>query len=102
MSFQKPATPRSRNSLCHLPHHWRTRALVKSGNTLGPGHTSPTNTVPSGFFTSIPCSFASRHTTLPSSFFTPGSMIVTILNPILRNVVRNRRGLGNVLGFHVH
>src|ERR1043166_8426372 len=101
MSFQMPATPASSRFLCQGPHQLRTRRLVKSGNTHSPGHTFPVNQEPSGFFTNIPFAFPSRHTMYSSSFFTPGSMMVTNLKPILRSVFAISRGFEKVFGFHV-
>lgn len=41
ISFQIPSTPLEMKSLTRLAHHERAFDCVKSGNTQGPGHTSP-------------------------------------------------------------
>lgn len=41
MSFHIPSTPFKLKSLTRLAHHERAFDCVKSGNTQGPGHTSP-------------------------------------------------------------
>lgn len=41
MSFHIPSTPLEMKSLTRLAHHDRAFDRVKSGNTQGPGHTSP-------------------------------------------------------------
>src|ERR1700730_5439874 len=51
ISFQKPATPMPTKYLYCSPHQSLAFVSVKSGNTLGPGHTGPTKTLPSGFLT---------------------------------------------------
>lgn len=43
ISFHMPSTPLETNSLTKCAHHNRVFSCVKSGNTQGPGQTSPDN-----------------------------------------------------------